>query len=135
MTSSVTSSRKRARVICWEDVVLSHHLRDITVDKDQLVKALERNVPNAYEYLNYTNNIRRLMCEDCGITGWEDKLVTAIHEVVRYNGSKGVCGDGSSREQGLLWSIIILYPPRWRCTCMHLMLFLATSAGCVTISV
>ena len=76
------SSRKRTREVSWEDVVHSHHLRELTVDKGQLVKDLEEATSVSY-FLDGTKKAQGALCELCGITGWEDRIVSAIHDVVR----------------------------------------------------
>ena len=80
--SSTTSSRKRVREVSWEDVMESHHLRDIP-DKDQCVQELQRCVNNAAQFLDLNPHLQSGICEMCGITGWKDQLISAINDTVK----------------------------------------------------
>ena len=77
-----SSSRKRVREVSWEDVMESHHLRDIP-NKDQCVQELQLADANASKFLDYSEYIQKVVCESCGITGWEDRLKSAIVDTVK----------------------------------------------------
>ena len=57
MSFSVRSSRKRTRDVSWEDVMHSKYLRELTVDKDELVKHLQEII-DAFSFLNQTQKLQ-----------------------------------------------------------------------------
>ena len=82
MLSSALSSRKRTRDVSWVDVMLSPHLRGLTVNKDEVAQSLEKwGSPS--NFLEQTEYAQVLRCQDVGITGWDYQLITAIREMVR----------------------------------------------------
>ena len=81
----MSSTTKRVREVSWEDVMESHHLRDIP-DKDQCVQELQRCVDNAAQFLDLKPHLQSVMCENCGITGWKDQLISAINDISLLKG-------------------------------------------------
>ena len=111
MSSSTRSSIKRTRGVSWAEVLCSPHLRDITVDKDELDELLQKT-GDVSKFLDQTPKMQEVICNHVGITGWKDHLISAIKDVVRLN-----------RRRARILSLV------------YLTLFLATSAGIVTISI
>ena len=64
----------------WEDVLAE--LTEITVDKDELAQNLSSH-SDAVAFCNLRERNQALICRDCGVQGWEEKLRTTIEELVR----------------------------------------------------
>ena len=66
----------------WDEVV--EELEGITIDKQGLVRDLSEYALNAGMFVyQFSPTTQEVICQECGIEGWRDKLIKTIMNMVR----------------------------------------------------
>ena len=81
-TTTTTRKRKRDATVEWEDVV--DEPSGLDVKKENIVKELQRHIPEASAFTALSKPLQEAICEACQITGWNDVISEKISYLVSW---------------------------------------------------